>query len=470
MSAQHFLTSMEIDFSDSQFQGLQVAAGWIKDLESSDSRIHKEKVIEKALMAARLGSTNAQSFLFNCYLAYNPFYTYNIKQVPETSGLIDRPNHWPQFWALCEALRTRSLTGNAMRRAVEKCSEDFDSDEWNMVCRRVLIKDLRCGISEKTINKVVGKTDWRIPTFGCQLATDSDSHPNKMHGEVRVEPKLDGVRVLAFVDMHNTVTLYSRNGKVFENFGVIEDVLVKNAHAIKNVLMTGQGVVLDGEIVAESFQALMKQAHRKHNANAGDSVYHIFDFVPINNFLEGHWGGPQAGRFARLSKMQSIIDNSPNLQLVQGITVDLDFSEGHDQLRRYAQDQVAAGYEGVMIKAMGAPYECKRASHWMKWKPTITVDLEVIDVEPGTGRNLGRLGALVCSGSDNGREITVNVGSGFSDSDRDSFWHHHSNGNSIIGQIVEVEADVVTQNKDGTYSLRFPRFVRFRGFDAGEKL
>lgn len=327
MSAQHFLTSMDIDFSDSQFQGLQVAAGWIKDLESSDSRIHKEKVIEKALMAAKLGSTNAQCFLFNCYLAYNPFYTYNIKQVPETSGLEGKLNHWPQFWALCEALRTRSITGNAMRRAVEKCSEDFDSEEWNMVCRRVLIKDLRCGISEKTINKIVGKTDWRIPTFGCQLATDSDSHPNKMQGEVRVEPKLDGVRVLAFVDMHNTVTLYSRNGKVFENFTVIEDVLTKHASAIKNVLMTGQGVVLDGEIVAESFQALMKQAHRKHNANATDSVYNVFDFVPINNFQEAVWNCPQELRFSRLEQLRNLFDSNSNVKLVNGITVDLDLSK-----------------------------------------------------------------------------------------------------------------------------------------------
>jgi ATP-dependent DNA ligase len=40
----------------------------------------------------------------------------------------------------------------------------------------------------------------------------------------------------------------------------------------------------------------------------------------------------------------------------------------------------------------------------------------------------------------------------------------------VMGQVVEVQADAVTQNQDGTYSLRFPRFVRFRGFEAGEKL
>ena len=41
---------------------------------------------------------------------------------------------------------------------------------------------------------------------------------------------------------------------------------------------------------------------------------------------------------------------------------------------------------------------------------------------------------------------------------------------TIIGQVVEVRADAVTQNQDGSYSLRFPRFLRFRGFKVGEKI
>jgi DNA ligase-1 len=90
-----------------------------------------------------------------------------------------------------------------------------------------------------------------------------------------------------------------------------------------------------------------------------------------------------------------------------------------------------------------------------------------MDLEEGTGRNVGRLGALVCSGTDDGREIVVNVGSGFTDADRTSFWDLRSR---VRSQIVEVRADAVTQNQDGTYSLRFPRFLRFRGFEAGEKI
>ena len=459
---------MIANIRDARFENTKVAVDWIEDLESSDSRIHKEKVIEKALMAANLGSATAQIFLFNCYLAYNPFYTYNIKQVPETQGLTGCSNPWTEFWALCEALRTRSITGNHMRRMVEECSKKFDSDEWNNLARRVLLKDLRCGISEKTLNKVLGKTDWAIPTFGCQLATDSDSHVNKLKGMVRLENKLDGVRVLAFLDVNNVVTMYSRNGKIFNNSDAISDTLSAHSHNIKLALHAGEGVILDGEVVSSSFQDLMKQAHRKHDADAADAKFYVFDYIPINDFQRGIFSKSQGTRIFNLSKV--LVDQNTNVKIMPGVEIDLDAPDGIQTMREFGEKSVAAGFEGIMIKNLAAPYECKRTSSWMKWKPTITVDLEVVDIEEGTGRNVGRLGALVCSGEDNGRIIKVNVGSGFTDDNRTEFWNSHVTSNNIIGNIIEVEADVITQNQDGSYSLRFPRFIRFRGFEQGEKL
>ena len=59
------------------------------------------------------------------------------------------------------------------------------------------------------------------------------------------------------------------------------------------------------------------------------------------------------------------------------------------------------------------------------------------------------------------------MGSGFTDAQRDAFWETRD---TLMGVVTEVQADVVSQNQDGTYSLRFPRFVRFRGFEAGDKL
>ena len=449
---------------DDRFKG-NMSSGWITDLNSSDSRIHKEKVIEKALMAAKLGSADAQSFLFNCYQAYNPFYTFHVKQVPETQGLTGRDNPWPLFWGLLESLRTRTNTGHAARDFMIRVSEEFDSEEWNTICAPVIRKDLRCGISEKTLNKVLGKTQYRIPVFSCQLAQDSTDRPAKMKGIKRLEVKLDGVRVIAVV-APGGCTLYSRNGKEFANFPQIADALMNTRAPWINV-PPGGTVVFDGEVVGESFQQLMRQAHRKSNAETAGMVYHIFDAMPLAEFMEGHCNTNQAARLRWLERGKERFLDTDCLRIMQGIDVDLDTAEGHDIMNRYAQDAVKDGFEGIMIKDLSAPYECKRSSFWMKWKPTITVDLNIVGFEEGTGRNAGRLGAIVCEGVDNDRNIRVNVGSGLCDSDRDEYW---ASRDQLLGHVVEVEADAVTQNQDGTYSLRFPRFVRFRGFEPGDKL
>ena len=453
------------DFSNERFGGV-MAAGWIRDLESSDSRIHKEKVIEKALMAARLGSADAQCFLFNCYQAYNPFYAFNVRQVPETTGLTGRDNPWPRFWALLEDLRTRGISGHRARDAIQECADEFDSDEWNSLARRVLIKDLRCGVSEKTINKVVGKTEYRIPVFSCQLAQDSTDQPKKLRGIKRLECKLDGVRVLAVVS-GDACTLYSRNGKEFENFPQIAEAILDNRKAFQYGRGTGGHFVLDGEIVGESFQKLMKQAHRKSDAKTDNMVYHIFDILPLDALKEGHCNLQQYKRIEWIDSAKTQLMDTDCLRIMTGLDVDLDTAEGHDIMNRYAQDCVAEGFEGIMIKSLDAPYECKRSDSWMKWKPTISVDLNIVGFEEGTGRNAGRLGAIICEGDDNDRRIYVNVGTGFSDALRDEYW---TNRDHLLGHLVEVQADAVTQNQDGTYSLRFPRFLRFRDFDAGEKV
>lgn len=138
-------------------------ADWIRDLKQSSSRSHKERVIERALIAYRLGSTSAESFLYNSYLAYNPHFQYGCKNAPITNGITDQNNPWEKFWGVCEMLRTNSLSRKKLEVIVEDTSVLFDSEEWNTVCRGVLLKNLRCGINIKTLNKVLGNTEWRIP-------------------------------------------------------------------------------------------------------------------------------------------------------------------------------------------------------------------------------------------------------------------------------------------------------------------
>jgi DNA ligase-1 len=214
----------------------------------------------------------------------------------------------------------------------------------------------------------------------------------------------------------------------------------------------------------------MKMVHRKSDINSDDAVLNLFDIVTLKEFLLGQGEHRQIDRSVSLAAWYNqVVDSMPNVTIVGQERVDLRTPVGQARFRQINQEAVDGGYEGIMIKDLEAVYECKRSVAWLKLKPFIEVSLTVVAVEEGTGRNVGKLGALICEGVDDGKLIKVNVGSGFTDSDRDSYWQGREN---IIGHTVEVRADAATKSQDSedTWSLRFPRFLRFRGFNAGEKL
>ena len=441
---------------------------WIDKLNESNSRLHKEEVIGEALTACTLGSREACIFLENAQEAYDPFTKFHTQQVPVTEGLTNKKNSWHFFQFLLKDLSTRRITGHTALRNIAELSKEFDSDNWNKLARPTLLKDLRIGATAKTFNKILKGTTYEIPTFECMLATDSKKHQKKLVGQKFVQKKLDGVRTIAI--LHSThIELRSRNGKLFENFKSIERSLRKVRDVMYKALpYMFDPIVLDGEIMSDDFQTLMKQANRKQNVQTDDCVFNVFDYLTYNEFQVGLSTQVQEDRYILLEGVSEKIQDLDNINILETpMLVDLDTEEGHTQMTDYATECVSDGYEGIMIKDRFGIYECKRSTTWMKWKPVITVDLYVIATEEGTGRNIGKLGALVCEGEDQGKEIHVNVGTGLSDKDREEFWLERDN---ILGQIVEIKADAITQNQDGTYSLRFPRFERFRGFEVGEKL
>ena len=312
----------------------------------------------------------------------------------------------------------------------------------------------------KKVNK-----DFTIPVFKCMLAHDSANHEKKLVGEKLLDYKLDGVRVLAIYDIEaDSVTMYSRNGKQFINFGHIEKEIVDTLAS-----KFTESMVLDGEMVSSSFQALMKQVHRKDNVEATDAKFALFDVLTLKEFMQGE---SELGCWDRHLQLQDLLADAKedsNMFVVDKVECNFDTEEGQKTFKEYNAMAIEKGFEGIMIKDRNAVYECKRSHYMLKAKPFIEVSLEVKSTEEGTGRNTGKLGALICEGTDDGKFIRVNVGSGLSDTNRDEFW---ASKDKLIGQIVEVRADAITKNQeaDNEWSLRFPRFLRFRGFEIGEKI
>jgi len=429
----------------------------IRDLELHNSRINKEQIVEAAAEAAN------QVFFEGCRLALDPMITFGLKQIPEKTDKDGTGLDWDSFTLAITGFVSRQVTGNTARDMIAAMMKSATKAQWNDWYRRILIKDLRCGVSEKTINKVVEKRwpEYAVPVFSCQLAHDSANHEDKVTGQKLIEVKLDGVRVITIVYPDGRVDQFSRNGKELVNFPHIKEELALNANTFT------EPMVLDGEVMSNSFQDLMKQVHRKENVESKDAVLWLFDALPLTAFEAGIFETSQKNRSAWLHSWYNTKLNKSmsHVRCLDQATVDLDTEQGQHLFKMYNKSAVENGYEGIMIKDLDAPYECKRSHAWLKLKPYIEVSLTVVATEEGTGKNAGRMGALVCEGQDEGRQIRVNVGSGFSDQQREDFWNCRADGH-----VVEVRADAITQNQDGSYSLRFPRFKSFRGFQINEKI
>ena len=421
----------------------------ILELESDNSRLFKEGIVEKHL--------EDKVFQEGLVMCLDPLTTFGVKQVPECNEDGDGLS-WNDFKKAADQLIDRKKTGHAARDLILDLINSSKIDQWNNWYRRILIKDLRCGVSEKTVNNVAKKMDleFRVPIFTCMLAHDGAKHPKKIKGDCLVEYKYDGVRVVAIVK-NGKATLYSRNGKIFTNFPHIESALSKKEF---------NNYVFDGEVMSDDFQALMKQVYRKSGAKTDDAYLALFDILPLKEFNDGKSKLNSIERKEKLNELAQTFGDA--IKLVDYEIINFDTDEGQIKFSDMNKEALEKGFEGLMIKPNDNFYECKRSHAWLKIKPFIEVTLKIIDIQEGSGKHEGKLGAFHVEGEDDGKFFSLSVGSGLTDDDRERFW---AAKDKLVGRMVEIRADAITQSIEGEhFSLRFPRFKNFRGFKEDEKI
>jgi DNA ligase-1 len=144
----------------------------------------------------------------------------------------------------------------------------------------------------------------------------------------------------------------------------------------------------------------------------------------------------------------------------------------------FLEGALAAGHEGVMVKAIDSPYEAgRRGSSWRKVKPVRTLDLVVIGVEWGHGRRRGWLSNLHLGARDPSSPGSfVMVGKTFKGlTDQLLAWQterflaleeRRTTGTVFVRpeQVVEIALDGVQASPryPGGVALRFARVKRYR--------
>ena len=131
----------------------------IARLEADNSRLAKEQILSDAM------EEGLDEFFEGVRMCLDNLYTFGVKEVP-TSEKDGQGLSWDNFRQLAESLYRRELTGHAARDAIQLAMDVATRDQWNDFYRRILIKDLRCGVSEKTVNKVAKKfPKYAVPVF-----------------------------------------------------------------------------------------------------------------------------------------------------------------------------------------------------------------------------------------------------------------------------------------------------------------
>lgn len=372
--------------------------------------------------------------------AYDPFKTYKQKFDNINWGYLGEPCE--DMFVLLNLLASRELSGNEARSRIDKFAKTH-GDLIKLICN----KDLDCGVSAVTLNKVFG--EHFIPKFNIQLAKEVDI--DKLTMPILGQLKYNGARVITLVQ-DGVVTFKSRGGHEF-GYPELREIIRKGFEPGENYMLDGELTFGDSQgsdhtAVSGMINSAIKGTPVRNNLGL---IYHVFDSMPLEEF-----NASKCNRLydERLSLVVKHVDNigSPKVQ----VATTYGFQSKEDINRQY-EHLLSLGYEGLILKYKTHKYTFKKNANWIKMKATETADLLCVDYQEGKGKYEGMIGALICEGKVKGKDVIVSVGSGLNDNDRSISPNHY------VGKIIEVDYNKVIQDsKTSGWSLFLPRFVIVR--------
>lgn len=334
-----------------------------------------------------------------------------------------------------------------------------ETDQARDLAFAMVTKNLKIGVTDTSLNRVYG-TDF-IPRIGCMLGIPYPENKHKVKGPFIATEKLDGIRRI-LVKEKGRCRLYSRSG--IEDEGLVE--IIEEARYLPD------NTVYDGELLAIGTyensialrQATNSIANRK-GIRTGVS-FNIFDIIPIDEFkrgaseytalnrkvLLGSMFGDEGVQYLRddWAKLLVAFDVGHKFRTIKAVPI-LGVVNTEEEIAELVTPIWKRGGEGIMLNTFDGYYELKRSNSLLKVKYVESMDLKVVDIQEGTNKYEGMMGALVVDY----KGYRVGVGSGFSDEERQRFW---DNPEEIIGKTIEVDTFGESKDQLGNVSLNCPIF------------
>ncbi len=321
------------------------ATKYVKRLAATDSLNEKKAIIREAAVEGCV------EFFEGFQLAYNKRRIFGVRNVPVIEGdfteaeleELSETFNWHEFLAMVYKLESKEIQGGLAKQVFHLAADVACIEDWNNFYRPILLRDMKCGVRENTVNKVLralgGEAlQYLTPVWSIQIADIAKD----ITGKKAIDPLLSGTRLIAVLDINvTTVRMFTENGKETNNFTNV-------ISGLENLLLQlPVSLVLDGVIVDQDFQG--------HDANC----YALFDLLPLEDLEAGFCPMTQMDRHDGLVELQGLFQEytDGNVYVLPKLMVDLDIEADREKMLEMVP---------CMIKDPDAPYLGGMSQHWLK--------------------------------------------------------------------------------------------------------
>jgi len=372
-------------------------------------------------------------------MCYDPFTVFYISKVKATtSGTETFDDQFWKFKIIAKHLCSRAITGNDAKDTVRIFLEALTPAAQEIYIN-ILNGDMKCGVNTSSVNKAFNDI---IKKFKVQLAAKYD--PDKNYNEVMwyATPKLDGIR-----GFFRDGVLLARSGKPIVGF---PELTAELSQICEDYDLS----FIDGELYSHdiTFQKIQGFVMRSKNIKAEEKQKIKFNMFAVGrNNHEWKDTGKMYDSFAYMNWGEWEYVTPLDYKKIPNIKENID---------ALCAEYMEQGYEGAMLRSGQTAYKWKRSDDLLKVKIFLEEDFNVMGFNEGTGKHVGRLGAIRVEGIIDGKRIVCKVGSGYSDEERTELWGNEA---EYMGKKVEVKYQGITDKEvDGLWSLRFPVFNKFK--------
>ena len=379
-------------------------------------------------------------------------YTYDtdLKYGVQKKSIVMRTGEskWSSLFEMLDELAESNIN-DSLKRNVGRFINNLETEDEKELVTKILLKNLDVGLNVKNINKGMK---------GLIVSHDimkGSSWDGTLNSEVAVSLKLDGIRCSWLIKDGKAIAK-TRQNKIIQGMNEL-------TKAIEEVFGE-QDLFVDGELLATNEEGLSSEdLFKKTSAIVNskglkkDLTFVAFDIVSLEDYNNKSNSTPFLERREQLECYVGLKNELVKLAPMYFIT------DSIDRIYEKLDEVVKDNCEGLMLNKINGFYEFKRTKQLLKVKKFNEGDVLVTDILEGEGRLEGTLGKVEVQFKYKGDIYTNNIGSGFSDEEREYYWEHKD---ELIGKVVTIKYFEITKNEQGGFGFRFPtwkgkEYIRF---------